>query len=48
MRLELPMSANSDHQHGFSVQIRGFDAAKSGAKAGVASLVALSSALLRK
>ncbi|MCF8208479.1 MAG: protease Lon-related BREX system protein BrxL [Rhodoferax sp.] len=34
--------------HEFSVQIRGFDAAKSGAKTGVASLIALSSALLRK
>ena len=35
-------------EHEFSVQIRGFDAAKSGAKTGVASLIALSSALLRK
>jgi ATP-dependent Lon protease len=39
-------------EHEFSVQIRGFDAAKSGAKSGaktgVASLIALSSALLRK
>jgi ATP-dependent Lon protease len=35
-------------QHEFSVQIRGFDAAKSGAKTGVASLIALASALLRK
>jgi ATP-dependent Lon protease len=34
--------------HEFSVQMRGFDAAKSGAKTGVASLIALSSALLRK
>ncbi len=34
--------------HEFSVQLRGFDAAKSGAKTGVACLVALSSALLRK
>lgn len=34
--------------HEFSVQLRGFDAAKSGAKTSVASLVALSSALLRK
>ncbi len=34
--------------HDFSVQLRGFDAAKSGAKTGVACLVALSSALLRK
>ena len=34
--------------HEFSVQIRGFDAAKSGAKTGVASLIALASALLRK
>ncbi len=34
--------------HEFSVQLRGFDAAKSGAKTGVASLVALCSALLRK
>lgn len=35
-------------EHEFSVQIRGFDAAKSGAKTGVASLIALASALLRK
>lgn len=35
-------------QHEFSVQIRAFDAAKSGAKLGVAALIALSSALLRK
>ncbi len=34
--------------HEFSVQIRSFDAAKTGAKTGVASLIALSSALLRK
>jgi ATP-dependent Lon protease len=34
--------------HEFSVQLRGFDAAKSGAKTGVGSLVALCSALLRK
>jgi ATP-dependent Lon protease len=34
--------------HEFSVQIRGFDAARSGAKTGVASLIALASALLRK
>ena len=34
--------------HEFSVQLRGFDAAKTGAKTGVASLIALSSALLRK
>ena len=34
--------------HEFSVQLRGFDAAKSGAKTGVASLIALASALLRK
>jgi ATP-dependent Lon protease len=34
--------------HEFSVQIRGFDAARTGAKTGVASLIALSSALLRK
>lgn len=34
--------------HEFSVQLRGFDAAKSGAKTGVASLIALCSALLRK
>ena len=34
--------------HEFSVQLRGFDAAKSGAKTGVAALVALSSALLKK
>lgn len=34
--------------HEFSVQIRSFDAAKSGAKIGVAALVALCSSLLRK
>ena len=34
--------------HEFSIQLRGFDAAKSGAKTGVASLIALASALLRK
>ncbi len=34
--------------HEFSVQLRAFDAAKSGAKTGVASLIALASALLRK
>lgn len=34
--------------HEFSVQLRAFDAAKSGAKTGVASLVALASALLKK
>lgn len=34
--------------HEFSVQIRGFDAAKTGAKTGIACLIALSSALLRK
>ncbi len=34
--------------HEFSVQIRGFDAAKSGAKTGIACLIALASALLRK
>lgn len=34
--------------HEFSVQLRGFDAAKSGAKTGIAALIALSSALLKK
>jgi len=34
--------------HEFSIQLRGFDAAKSGAKTGVASLIALCGALLRK
>lgn len=34
--------------HEFSVQIRGFDAAKTGAKTGVAFLIALARALLRK
>ena len=34
--------------HEFSVQIRGFDAAKSASKTGAASLIALASALLRK
>lgn len=35
-------------QHEFTVQLRGFDAAKTGAKVGVAALIALSSSLLRK
>jgi ATP-dependent Lon protease len=35
-------------QHEFSVQVRAFDAAKSGAKLGVAALIALCSALLKK
>ena len=35
-------------QHEFSVQLRAFDAAKSGAKLGVASLIALCTALLQK
>lgn len=35
-------------EHEFSVQLRSFDAAKSGAKLGVPALVALCSALLRK
>jgi ATP-dependent Lon protease len=34
--------------HEFSVQLRGFDAAKTGAKTGVASLIGLCGALLRK
>jgi ATP-dependent Lon protease len=34
--------------HEFSVQLRGFDAAKSGAKLGVAALLALCTALLKK
>jgi len=34
--------------HEFSVQLRGFDAARSGAKTAVAALIALSSALLKK
>jgi ATP-dependent Lon protease len=34
--------------HEFSVQLRGFDAAKSGSKTGVAALIALSGALLKK
>jgi ATP-dependent Lon protease len=34
--------------HEFSVQVRGFDSAKSGAKIGVAALVSLCSALLKK
>jgi len=34
--------------HEFSVQLRGFDVSKSGAKTGVASLIALASALLKK
>lgn len=34
--------------HEFSVQLRGFDAAKSGAKTGVGAVIALSSALLKK
>jgi ATP-dependent Lon protease len=35
-------------QHEFSVQVRAFDAAKSGAKLGVAAVIALCSALLKK
>lgn len=35
-------------QHEFSVQVRAFDTAKSGAKLGVAALIALCSALLKK
>lgn len=35
-------------QHEFSVQVRAFDAAKSGAKLGVSALIALCSALLKK
>jgi len=35
-------------QHEFSVQVRAFDASKSGAKLGVAALIALCSALLKK
>ncbi len=35
-------------QHEFSVQLRAFDAAKSGAKTGVAALLALCTALLKK
>lgn len=35
-------------QHEFTVQLRAFDASKSGAKLGMASLVALSTALLKK
>ncbi|MDD3992370.1 MAG: peptidase, partial [Desulfobacteraceae bacterium] len=35
-------------QHEFSVQVRAFDAAKSGAKLGVAALLALCTALLKK
>ncbi len=34
--------------HEFSVQLRAFDAAKTGAKTGIASLIALASALLKK
>lgn len=34
--------------HEFSIQLRAFDTAKSGAKTGVASLIALTSALLKK
>jgi ATP-dependent Lon protease len=34
--------------HEFSVQLRGFDAARMGAKTGVGALIALSSALLKK
>ena len=35
-------------QHEFTVQLRAFDASKSGAKLGTASLIALSTALLKK
>jgi len=34
--------------HEFSVQLRGFDAARSGAKTGIPALIALASALLKK
>jgi hypothetical protein len=44
-----PLGGDCDPRaHEFSVQLRGMDAAKSGAKIGVASLIALCSALLRK
>ena len=42
------MGDRDPRSHEFSVQLRGFDAAKSGAKTGVASLIALCGALLRK
>ncbi len=42
------MGDKDPRQHEFSVQIRSFDAAKSGAKLGVAALIALCSALLKK
>lgn len=47
-RASMLVGDRDPRSHEFSVQLRGFDAAKSGAKTGVASLIALSSALLRK
>ncbi len=44
-----PLVGDRDpRQHEFTVQLRAFDAAKSGARLGVAALVALCSSLLRK
>ena len=42
------MGDRDPRSHEFSVQRRGFDAAKAGAKTGVGALIALSSALLKK
>lgn len=47
-RASMLVGDRDPRSHEFSVQLRGFDAAKSGAKTGVACLIALSSALLRK
>lgn len=42
------MGDESPRNHEFTVQLRGFDAAKSGAKVGVPVLLALCTALLKK
>ncbi|MEO6321596.1 MAG: BREX system Lon protease-like protein BrxL, partial [Polaromonas sp.] len=47
-RSEQLVGDRDPRSHEFSVQLRGFDTAKSGAKTGVAALIALASALLKK
>lgn len=47
-RAPLLIGDKNPRQHEFTVQLRAFDAAKSGAKTGVANLVALCSAVLKK
>ena len=42
------MGDKNPRNHEFSVQLRGFDAAKAGAKIGVAALLSLCTALLKK